>query len=74
MHAFWEHLLLCAGQHLRGPIPSGYTVIGEVFQVNVLPSWGQCKLFKIILSLVIAFGCFMLQPVMFYYFLVANPN
>lgn len=51
MHAFWEHLLLCAGQHLRGPIPSGYTVIGEVFQVNVLPSWGQSKLFKIILSL-----------------------
>lgn len=51
MHAFWQHLLLWAGQHLREPIPSWYMVIGEVFQVNVLPSWGQYKLFKINLSL-----------------------
>lgn len=42
----------CAqGNILEGLIPSWYTVIGEVFQVNVLPSWGQYNLFKIILSL-----------------------
>lgn len=58
LHALWEHLLCCthsgntccccAGQHLRGAhsfLIHGYWG-GYWFQVNVLPSWGQYRLFK----------------------------